>query len=116
MPRIDASVDKAAGCQRFSLLDCFLGYHQIWLKKEDEGKTSFTTLFRTYCYTRMPEGLKNAGATFSRMMKKVLGSQLQRNIIAYVDDVVVMSRNKEDYIRDLQETFTNLRSAKLKRI
>jgi len=35
------------------------------------------------------------------MMKKVLGSQLQRNIIAYVDDVVVMSRNKEDHIRDL---------------
>jgi hypothetical protein len=62
----------------------------------------------------MPEGLKNARATFSRMMKKVLGSQLRRNIVAYVDDVVVMSRNKEDHIRDLQETFVNLRSAELK--
>jgi hypothetical protein len=59
----------------------------------------------------MPKGLKNAGATFSRMMKKVLGCQLQRNIIAYIDDVVVMSKNKEDHIRDLQETFANLRSA-----
>ena len=29
LPRIDTSVDKAAGCKRFSLLDCFLGYHQI---------------------------------------------------------------------------------------
>jgi len=54
LPRIDASVDKATGCQRFSQLDCFSGYHQIWLKKEDEGKTSFTTPFGTYCYTRMP--------------------------------------------------------------
>ena len=114
LPRIDAFVDKAAGCQRFSLLDCFSGYHQTWLKKEDEGKTSFTTPFGTYCYTRMPEGLKNAGATFSRMMKKVLCSQLQRNIIAYVDDVVVMSRYKEDHIKDLQETFANLRSIRLK--
>jgi hypothetical protein len=72
-PRVDASVDKAAGCQRFSLLDYFSGYHQIWLKKEDEEKTSFTTPFDTYCYTRMSEGLKNAGATFARMTKKVLG-------------------------------------------
>jgi nitrous oxide reductase accessory protein NosL len=72
LPRIDASVDKAAGCQMFSLLDYFTGYHQIWLKKEDEEKTSFTTPFGTYCYTRMPEGLKNTSATFTRMMTKVL--------------------------------------------
>ena len=42
LPRIDASIDKAAKCKCFSLLDCFLGYHQIWLNKEDEEKTSFT--------------------------------------------------------------------------
>ena len=41
LPRIDTSIDKAVGCKHFSLLDCFLGYHQIWLKKDE--KTSFTT-------------------------------------------------------------------------
>ena len=46
----------------------------------------------------MPEGLKNAGATFARMTKEVLGSQLDRNIIAYVDDIVVMSKNKDDHV------------------
>jgi hypothetical protein len=76
LPRIEASIDKAVGCKRFSLLDCFSGYHQIWLKKEDEEKTSFTTPFGTYCYTRMPEGLKNIGATFARMTTIVLGPQL----------------------------------------
>ena len=76
LPRIDTSVDKAAGCKCFSLLDCFTGYHQIWLNKEDEEKTSFTTPFETSCYTSMPEGLKNAGSTFARMMKAVLGPQL----------------------------------------
>jgi hypothetical protein len=76
LPRIDASINKAVGCQRFSLLDCFSSYHQIWLKKEDEEKTSFTTPFGLYCYTRMPEGLKNAGTTFARMTTKVLGPQL----------------------------------------
>lgn len=76
LPRIDTSVNKVAGCKRFSVLDRFSGYHQIWLKKEDEGKTSFTTPFGTYCYTRMPEGLKNIGSTFSRMTKVALGPQL----------------------------------------
>jgi hypothetical protein len=72
LSRIDASVDKAAACKRFSLLDCFFGYHQIWLKKEDKEKTSFITPFGTYCYIRMPEGLKNAGSTFARMTAAVL--------------------------------------------
>ena len=62
----------------------------------------------------MPEGLKNAGTTFARMMKIVLGPQLQKNIIAYVDDIVVMSKNEEDHITDLKETFANLREASLK--
>jgi hypothetical protein len=91
----------------------FLGYHQIWLKKEEE-KTSFTTPFETYCYTRMLVGLKNAGATFARMTKSVLGPQLQRNIISYVDDIVVTSKKEEDHIVDLKETFANLWQAGLK--
>jgi beta-lactamase superfamily II metal-dependent hydrolase len=84
------------------------------LKKEDEEKISFTTPFRTYCYTRMSEGLKNTNATFARMTKSVLGPQLQRNFIAYIDDIVVMSKKEEDHIADLKETFTNLRQAGLK--
>jgi hypothetical protein len=84
------------------------------LKKEDEEKISFTMPFGTYCYTRMPEGLKNAGATFARTTTKVLSPQLQRNIITYVDDVVVMSKNKEVHIADIKETFANLRKAGLR--
>lgn len=74
--RINASINKVARCKQFSLLDCFSGYHQIWLNKEDEEKTSFTTPFGTYCFVRMPEGLKNTGSTFLRMTKVVIGPQL----------------------------------------
>ena len=76
LPRIDTSVYMAARCKRISLLDCFSVYHQIWINKEDEEKTSFTTSFGTYCYTRMFEGLKNVGLTFARMKKAVLDPQL----------------------------------------
>jgi hypothetical protein len=52
--RIDKIIDSAAVCEITALLDCFLGYHKIWLRKEDEEKTSFITPFDTYCYLRMP--------------------------------------------------------------
>jgi hypothetical protein len=60
LPRIDSPVDVATTSELMSLLDCYSGYHQIWMKKEDEPKTSFITPSGTYCYLRMPEGLKNA--------------------------------------------------------
>jgi hypothetical protein len=72
LTRIDKVVDSTTGCEIMALLDCFLGYHQIWLHKEDEEKTSFVTPFGTYCYLRMPNGLKNAGPTFCRMTKDIL--------------------------------------------
>jgi hypothetical protein len=68
LERVDKIVDDAANSEMLSLLDMFSGYHQIRVRKEDEEKTSFITPFGTFCFVRMPEGLKNAGCTFSRMM------------------------------------------------
>jgi hypothetical protein len=62
----------------------------------------------------MPDGLKNAGCTFSRMIEIVLHPQIRRNILAYVDDIVVKSVQRRDHISDLTETFANLRAANLK--
>jgi hypothetical protein len=89
--RIDSLVDAAASSELMNLLDCYSGYHQIWMKKEDEPKTSFITPSGTYCYLRMPEGLTNAGGSFSRMTAKVLHSQIGRNVLTYVDDIIVKS-------------------------
>ena len=113
LPRIDKIVDDAANSQLMSLLDCFSGYHQIWMRKKDEEKTSFITPFGTYCFVRMPEGLKNVGQSFSWMASRVLEPQLKRNILAYVDDIVVISAARRDHISDLAETFANLRKANL---
>ncbi|XP_066163720.1 uncharacterized protein [Oryza sativa Japonica Group] len=77
----------------------------------DVPKTSFITPFGTFCHLRMPFGLRNAGATFARLVYKVLGKQLGRNVEAYVDDIVVKSRKAFDHAIDLQETFDSLRTA-----
>jgi hypothetical protein len=101
LPRIDSLVDVAATSELMSLLDCYSGYHQIWMKKEDEPKTSFITPSGTYCYLQMPEGLKNAGESFSRMTAKVLHSQICKNVLTYVDDIIVKSMKQENHIADL---------------
>jgi hypothetical protein len=62
----------------------------------------------------MPFGLKNAGATYQRMMQNCLGSQIARNIQVYIDDVVITTRKEESLISDLQEIFYNLNRYKLK--
>jgi hypothetical protein len=114
LPRIDSLVDATSSSELMSLLDCYSGYHQIWMKKEDEPKTSFITPSGTYCYLWMPEGLKNAGGSFSRMNAKVLHSQIGRNELTYVDDIILKSTKQENHVADLQETFANFRQAGLK--
>jgi hypothetical protein len=69
LPRIDQVVDSMAGCDLLYFLDVYSGYHQISMAKEDEEKTLFTTSVGTYCYVRMPFGLKNAGPTVQRTMR-----------------------------------------------
>jgi hypothetical protein len=114
LERVDKVVDDVANSEMFSHLDMFSRYHQVRVRKEDEEKTSFITPFRTYYFVRMPEGQKNAGSTFSRMISIVLHYQLRRNILAYVDDIIVKSIRRCGHIRDLAETFANLRVVNLK--
>jgi hypothetical protein len=79
LPRIDIVIDQAANCEMLSLLDYFSGYHQVWMRRDDEAKTGFRTPFGVFYFVRMLEGLCNVGSTFSRMMKLILGSQLGHN-------------------------------------
>jgi hypothetical protein len=109
LPRIDQVIDFTAGCDLLCFLDCYSGYHQIAIKKEDQEKTAFITPFGAYCYTTMSFGLKNAGATYQRAIQACFKRQLNKNVEAYADDVVVKTRNSSTLIDDLEETFASLR-------
>ena len=82
------------------------------MNQEDEEKKSFITPFKTYCFRRMAEGLHNAGSTFARMATKVFKED--KAIPAYVDDIVVQSKLKQEHIEDLRRAFNNLRNMGLK--
>nr|ABB47057.1 retrotransposon protein, putative, Ty3-gypsy subclass [Oryza sativa Japonica Group] len=114
LPRIDQVVDSTAGCELLSFLDCYSGYHQINLKEFDCLKTSFITPFGAYFYITMPFGLKNDGATYQRMIQRCFSTQIGRNVEAYVDDVVVKTKQKDDIIADLEETFASIRAFRMK--
>jgi hypothetical protein len=74
LPRIDQIIDLTAECARLSFLDAYSGYNQIKLKKEDEENTAFITPYGIFCYQVMPFGLKNAGASYQRIMQNCLGN------------------------------------------
>jgi hypothetical protein len=114
LPRIDQIIDSTAGCARLSFLDAYSSYNPIKLKKEDEEKTAFITPYGVFYYQVMPFGLKNAGATYQRMIQNCLESQIGRNIQVYIDDVAITTRKEESLISDLTETFDNLNRYKLK--
>jgi hypothetical protein len=114
LPRIDQVIDSTASCDLLSFLDAYSGYHQIPLYQPDQIKTSFITPYGAYYYVTMPFGLKNAGATYQQTMQRCLQGQIGRNVHAYMDDVVVKTRQSGTLLDDLKETFANLRRYRMK--
>jgi len=113
LPHIDEVVDSTAGCELLSFLDCYSGYHQISLKEDDQIKTSFITPFGAYCYTTMSFGLKNVGATYPRAIQQCPHDEIRDDLVeAYVDDVVVKTRDASTLIDNLDRTFKALNKYK----
>ncbi|RVW56687.1 Retrovirus-related Pol polyprotein from transposon 17.6 [Vitis vinifera] len=96
-----------------SFLDAFSGYHQIPCPR-DEEKTAFITPHDLYCYKVMPFGLKNAGATYQRLMTKIFKPLIGHTVEVYIDDIVVKSKTREEHVLHLQEVFHLLRKYDMK--
>ena len=109
LPRIDLLVDSTSGHELLSFMDAFSGYNQIRMHGPDQEKTSFVTDRGTYCYEVMPFGLKNAGATYQRLVNRMFQGQIGRNMEVYVDDMLVKSIQAANHIQDLAEAFQALR-------
>uniref|UniRef100_A0A2N9IAH4 Uncharacterized protein n=1 Tax=Fagus sylvatica TaxID=28930 RepID=A0A2N9IAH4_FAGSY len=114
LPRIDQLVDSTAGHKLLTFMDAFLGYNQIVLDESDQEKTSFITSRGFFCYKVMLFGLKNAGATYQRLMNRMFHDQIGRNVEVYVDDMLVKSKEEDGHLDDLRETFETLRKYQMK--
>ena len=108
-PHIDMLVDSTAGHSMLSFMDGFSGYNQILMALKDMEKISFITEWGTYCYWVIPFELKNARATYQRVATTLFHDMMHRDVEVYVDDMIVKSRDKADYLAALQRFFERVR-------
>ncbi|KAK0579788.1 hypothetical protein LWI29_031457 [Acer saccharum] len=95
LPKINQLVDSTAGNKTLSFMDAFSGYNQITMHPSDQEKTNFITNQGLYCYKMMPFGLKNAGATYHRLVNKLFKEQIGRTMEVYIDDMITKSQSVE---------------------
>ena len=91
-----------------------MGYNQIQMAEENQEKTAFFTSQGLCCYRVMSFELKNAGATYRRLVNQMFSKQIGRNVEVYVDDILVKSREEEGHLDDLKGTFDKLRQYSIK--
>ncbi|GMP32862.1 hypothetical protein CsSME_00006426 [Camellia sinensis var. sinensis] len=114
LPKIDQLVDATSGHERMSFLDAYRGYHQIAMYPPDEEKTAFITPKGLYCYRVMPFGLKNAGATYQRLVTKMFKHLIGKTVEVYIDDMVVKTKESKGHLADLKEVFDILKRYRLR--
>ena len=95
-------------------MDAYSGYNQILMNPLDQEHTSFTTDRGLYCYKVMPFGLKNAGATYQRLVNSMFTEQIGKSMEVYVDDMVVKSKHADQHITKFSETFTILKRYRMR--
>ncbi|CAL8994056.1 unnamed protein product [Prunus brigantina] len=109
LPRIDQLVDATAGHELLSFMDAYSGYNQIFMHPTDREHTAFITDRGLYCYNVMPFGLKNAGATYQRLVNRIFAELIGTSMEVYVDDMLVKSRTANDHLRNLSLMFGKLK-------
>lgn len=114
LPKIDQLVDAISGHGRMSFLDAYMGYHQVAMYPPDEEKTAFITLKGLYCYKMMPFGLKNAEATYQRLVTKMFRHLIGRTVEVYINDMVVKTKEPKCHLANLKTVFEILKTYRLR--
>ncbi|GFY35860.1 retrovirus-related Pol polyprotein from transposon 17.6 [Trichonephila clavipes] len=114
LPRMDDLLHQAKLTPFMSTLDLRAGYHQVKVHVEDQDKTAFVCPFGTYRFLLMPYGLRNAPATFQRLMNRFCNGLEDILALPYLDDIIVLSETFEKHMFDLKTIFERLLHFKLK--
>jgi hypothetical protein len=112
-PNIQMLFDQLQGATIFTKIDLRSAYWQVQVKPSDRWKTAFTCRYGHYEWTVMPFGLKNAPATFVKLMDEVFQDFLDKFLIVYLDDIVVYSKTLDEHLHHLERIFSRLREHKL---
>ncbi|KAI5356456.1 hypothetical protein L3X38_009352 [Prunus dulcis] len=114
LPHIDQLVNATAGHTLLNFMDAYSGYNQIFMHPEDQAHTSFITDRALYCYKVMPFRLKNAEATYQRLVNSLFAPLIGNTMEVYVDDMLVKSRTADQHIPNLSAMFTILKQYRMR--
>jgi hypothetical protein len=113
LSRIDDLFDQLKGVCVFSKIDLRSGYHQLKIRATDIPKTTFITRYGLYEYTVISFGLTNAPAYFMYLMNKVFMEYLDKFVVVFIDDILIFSKNEEEYDEHLRLVLQKLRENQL---
>ncbi len=108
IPRINEILSRLGKAKYFTTLDLYRGYLHVEMAEEDKAKTAFQTPRGLWQFKVMPFGLRNAPATFQRLMDDVLGEAYWTWAMAYLDDIVIYSDTVEDHVRHVRDVLDRL--------
>jgi len=114
MPNLCDSVYAAHGMQYFTLVDLVKGYYQIELDEDSRKYTAFSTSHDHYQFKRVSFGLKNSGIAFQRSMQQILSDFPNKNVIVYIDDILVMTKTFDEHLILVRKILTTLKNNGIK--
>lgn len=114
LPHIEEAFASLTGAKWFSVMDLKSGYYQVEMDEEDKHKTAFVTPMGFWEFNRMPQGVTNAPSTFQRVMEKCMGSLNHREVLVFLDDLIVFSNTLEEHEERLLKVLNRLREFGLK--
>ena len=114
MPRVDDTLSALQGAKFFTSLDLTSAFWQIPMDEDSKDLTSFSTPGGTWRYNRMPFGLVNGPAIFTRLIDTVLGNLRWSACLVYMDDVLIYTTDFEEHVSALRAVFDRIRLYGLK--
>lgn len=114
LPNLEEAISTLIGSKWFSVLDLKSGYYQIEVKEADKPKTAFVCPMGFWEFNRMPQGVTNAPSTFQRLMERCMGEMNLKEVLVFLDDIIVFSKTLEEHEVRLMKVLACLREFGLK--
>ena len=113
LPRIEDLFDQLKGANVFSKIDLRSRYYQLQVKDVDVLKTAFRTQHGHYKFLVIQFGLTNAPTAFMDLMNRVFQPYLDHFLVVFINDILVYSKDAQEYERYLRIGLQILREKQL---
>ncbi|KAG1933335.1 interleukin-1 receptor accessory protein-like 1-A [Pimephales promelas] len=114
LPNLEEAFSVLTGSKWFSVLDLKSGFYQVEMEEADKQKTAFVCPLGFWEFNRMPQGITNAPSTFQRLMEQCMGDLNRREVLVFIDDLIVFSKTLEEHETRLLQVLKRLRDYGLK--